>query len=171
MVRHCSRVDDTLLHAVSLGDKERYAGGTLKSADMTSGDITPEVKEMTESTTSLALQKEKEEEVAEPKEQERNRSVIPMELRTTETPAQASRAEPLSVNDRTGTRPGHVSGRTWLTQLKSDGIIRGIGSCMLKDYGMDRMIIRIILEMCFGCGVATMKMQTVLLVSWLTERR
>ncbi|KAJ1199202.1 hypothetical protein NDU88_003040 [Pleurodeles waltl] len=71
-----------------------------------------------ESTTTSALCEEKEEEVAEPKEQERSGSEIPTERRTTETPTWTSRAEPLSFNDWTGTRASHVPGGTCLTQRK-----------------------------------------------------
>ncbi|KAJ1165479.1 hypothetical protein NDU88_005907 [Pleurodeles waltl] len=85
-------------------DKERYPGGALQSADVTSGDIIPEIKETTGSTERSTLSEEKEEEVAEPKEQERNRSASSTEQWTTETPTWASRAEPPSINDRTGTR-------------------------------------------------------------------
>ncbi|KAJ1205650.1 hypothetical protein NDU88_001078 [Pleurodeles waltl] len=63
-------VGDTPLPSVSPGDKELHPRGALQCVDETSGDITPEVKEI-ESTARVALCEETEE-VAEPKEQEKN---------------------------------------------------------------------------------------------------
>ncbi|KAJ1187311.1 hypothetical protein NDU88_004088 [Pleurodeles waltl] len=71
-------------------DKERYPGSALQSADVTSADMIPEVKETTESTKSSALYEEREEAVAKSREQERNRSATLTEQRTTETPSRAS---------------------------------------------------------------------------------
>ncbi|KAJ1098241.1 hypothetical protein NDU88_003357 [Pleurodeles waltl] len=67
---------------------------------------------MTESMKSSALGEERDEAVAESREQETNRSATLTEQRTTETPSQASRAEPPPINERTGTRAGHVTGGT-----------------------------------------------------------